>query len=174
MPRRAKGRSKGDRRAEMTPEDCYLDVKDFWLRSSPEQRSGLLRVPIRQLILGELRCLSLPVSPTAKPCGAKVAPVIRENHPGAIPEQMGSPESLSSNSHTTPLMRVQAHNGTIGRCHWFSLTVPSWHGRVWGCCLALTLARAAEQLSGQLTPPVQLTQQGLPDPPVCRLLAWCV
>ena len=49
-PKRSKGRGKADRRAEMTPEECYMDVKDFWLRLSPDQRSALLRVPIRQLI----------------------------------------------------------------------------------------------------------------------------
>ncbi|KAK9809368.1 hypothetical protein WJX73_009107 [Symbiochloris irregularis] len=51
MARRIRGRGKGDRRAEMTPEECFLDVKDFWLRLSPEQRSALLRVPICQLII---------------------------------------------------------------------------------------------------------------------------
>lgn len=54
MPKRGRGRGKADRRAEMTPEDCYLDVKDFWLRLSSQERSSLLRVPIRQLILGTL------------------------------------------------------------------------------------------------------------------------
>ena len=64
MPKRGKGRSKADRRAEMTPEECYLDVKDFWLRLAPDRRTELLRVPIRQLILGELlACLQrMPTS----------------------------------------------------------------------------------------------------------------
>lgn len=54
LARRGRGRGKGDRRSEMTPEECFLDVKDFWLRLLPEQRSALLRVPICQLIISTL------------------------------------------------------------------------------------------------------------------------
>ena len=63
VPKRSKGRGKADRRADMTPEECYMDVKDFWLRLSPDARSALMRVPIRQLIV------SVPFTPLCTCCG---------------------------------------------------------------------------------------------------------
>lgn len=56
--KRVKGRGKADRRTEMTPEECYLDVKDFWLRLTDDERAMLLRVPIRLLILSMWLCMS--------------------------------------------------------------------------------------------------------------------
>ncbi len=54
MPARRKGRSNkgGDRRSEMTMQERYQDVKDFWLKQAPARQRDLLRVPIRLLLQG--------------------------------------------------------------------------------------------------------------------------
>ena len=54
LPARRKGRNNkgGDRRNEMTMQERYQDVKDFWLKQSPARQKELLRVPIRLLLQG--------------------------------------------------------------------------------------------------------------------------
>ena len=48
---RRKTRGK-DRRAEMTLEERYNDVREFWARLPPQERRKLLRVPLRSLLEG--------------------------------------------------------------------------------------------------------------------------
>ena len=54
IPARRKGRSnKGsDRRNEMTLQERYQDVKDFWMKQSSARQRELLKVPIRMLLQG--------------------------------------------------------------------------------------------------------------------------
>jgi hypothetical protein len=53
LPARRKGRNKGgDRRNELTMQERYQDVKDFWLKQSPARQRELLKVPIRLLLQG--------------------------------------------------------------------------------------------------------------------------
>lgn len=54
MPTRRKGRNKGsDRRNELTMQERYHDVKDFWLKQSEARKKELLRIPIRLLLQGQ-------------------------------------------------------------------------------------------------------------------------
>ena len=53
LPARRKGRNKGgDRRNELTMQERYQDVKDFWLKQSPARQRELLKIPIRLLLQG--------------------------------------------------------------------------------------------------------------------------
>ena len=54
LPARRKGRNNkgGDRRNEMTMQERYQDVRDFWLKQSATRQKELLRVPIRLLMQG--------------------------------------------------------------------------------------------------------------------------
>ena len=53
MAARRKARGKGgERRGEMTLQERYNDVRDFWARLPRTHRRALLRVPIRRLLEG--------------------------------------------------------------------------------------------------------------------------
>ncbi|CAK0744637.1 hypothetical protein CVIRNUC_001563 [Coccomyxa viridis] len=52
LARRKSSRKSGDRRNELTMQERYLDVKDFWLKQSEARQKELLHVPIRALLQG--------------------------------------------------------------------------------------------------------------------------
>ena len=56
LARRKSSRKSGDRRNELTMQERYHDVKDFWLKQSEVRQKELLHVPIRALLQG--LCLS--------------------------------------------------------------------------------------------------------------------
>lgn len=49
--RKARGKG-GERRGEMTLQERFNDVRDFWTRLPRTHRRALLRVPIRRLLEG--------------------------------------------------------------------------------------------------------------------------
>ena len=55
LARRKSSRKSGDRRNELTMQERYLDVKDFWLKQSEARQKELLHVPIRALLQGLYR-----------------------------------------------------------------------------------------------------------------------
>ncbi len=48
------GRAGGDRRPERPPQQRYASVEDHWRKLNPEQRRDLLRLPVRDLLAGEV------------------------------------------------------------------------------------------------------------------------
>lgn len=49
---RRKPRKTNERRNELTMQERYQDVKDFWLKQSPNTRKELLQVPVKELLQG--------------------------------------------------------------------------------------------------------------------------
>ncbi len=49
---RRKARKANERRNELTMQERFQDVKDFWLKQGPTRRRQLLKVPIRRLLQG--------------------------------------------------------------------------------------------------------------------------
>ncbi len=49
---RRKARKASERRIELTMQERFQDVKDFWLKQAPARRRQLLKVPIRRLLQG--------------------------------------------------------------------------------------------------------------------------
>ena len=49
---RRKARKASERRNELTMQERFQDVKDFWLKQGPTRRRQLLKVPIRRLLQG--------------------------------------------------------------------------------------------------------------------------
>ena len=60
LARRKSSRKSGDRRNELTMQERYLDVKDFWLKQSEARQKVLLHVPIRALLQGLYRSSTSP------------------------------------------------------------------------------------------------------------------
>ena len=60
LARRKSSRKSGDRRNELTMQERYLDVKDFWLKQSEARQRELLHVPIRALLQGLCRSSTVP------------------------------------------------------------------------------------------------------------------
>ena len=60
LARRKSSRKSGDRRNELTMQERYLDVKDFWLKQSEARQKELLHVPIRALLQGLCRSSTCP------------------------------------------------------------------------------------------------------------------
>ena len=60
LARRKSSRKSGDRRNELTMQERYLDVKDFWLKQSEARQKELLHVPIRALLQGLCRFSTCP------------------------------------------------------------------------------------------------------------------
>ena len=83
--RKARGKG-GERRCEMTLQERYSDVRDFWARLPLARRRSLLRVPIRRLLEGARARSLLP--PFATTClAAPPGPLFEREAERACPDR---------------------------------------------------------------------------------------